>query len=676
MYLEIIKRVKNGEINLLKKYEWLKYLWLNENKKNINIENFKKVEELNENSVLNYVERTLEILENEELNFNERRILQEVLVWCEVAKCGSKYFRESWIKQKINLAIHNIGSKEIFIDFNKKNNKFNKIDEFVISNLIGTHGYVGQYIRGETLLSESMEVTKLLDIMDKKSLYRLLYSLNKCIIQGVSEDLYLNIKDEVNNVIEIIILKKNQEFSNLERIKRLRGSAIKRGENIEEKLNNEVDLSNVFNKNLWYIEPATMDFSFEEFIKLLFISGEISKDYNVEHISFEKIMHELYYDLKGAKKINIYKKRIIEKLLNNIDINNFNKKSLKDENIEIGFEVKNNMLYLTFKFSAISEKLIDFCVISEGQGALYERAIIMLYDMFQLRRDEYDRFNNEESYLETMNNSTNFKAKLIDYVVGDSVLDVGPGGGALIDLLEERLPDKKIYGVDISTNVIEALNKRKNIENKSWEVREGNALDLEKTFEKGSVSTIILSSIVHELFSYINFNGKRYNYDTLKTAFRSMFDILPVGGRIVIRDGVMTEAKDLKRIIKFKDESGLKFLERYSKDFKARKISYKVIDINTVQMPVNDAMEFLYTYTWGEESYAHEVEEQFGYFTPNEYKDFLRETLGNECKIIKCEHYLQEGYSEHLLDKIDFYDDNFNEVELPDSTIVIIVEKI
>ncbi|MDI5788952.1 hypothetical protein PO124_12605 [Bacillus licheniformis] len=28
---------------------------------------------------------------------------------------------------------------------------------------------------------------------------------------------------------------------------------------------------------------------------------------------------------------------------------------------------------------------------------------------------------------------------------------------------------------------------------------------------------------------------------------------------------------------------------------------------------MNDAMEFLYTYTWGEEAYPHEVQEQFGY---------------------------------------------------------------
>jgi hypothetical protein len=31
-----------------------------------------------------------------------------------------------------------------------------------------------------------------------------------------------------------------------------------------------------------------------------------------------------------------------------------------------------------------------------------------------------------------------------------------------------------------------------------------------------------------------------------------------------------------------------------------------------VEMPVNDAMEFLYTYTWRPESYVHEVQGRFG----------------------------------------------------------------
>jgi hypothetical protein len=86
-------------------------------------------------------------------------------------------------------------------------------------------------------------------------------------------------------------------------------------------------------------------------------------------------------------------------------------------------------------------------------------------------------------------------------------------------------------------------------------------------------------------------------------------------------------------------------------------------------------MEFLYTYTWGNESYVHEIHEQFGYFTPLEYETFIVETLGEKAKIIKKEHYLQEGYEEHLLPKVNIFDEKGSKAKLPDSTCFIVIEK-
>ena len=91
-------------------------------------------------------------------------------------------------------------------------------------------------------------------------------------------------------------------------------------------------------------------------------------------------------------------------------------------------------------------------------------------------------------------------------------------------------------------------------------------------------------------------------------------------------------------------------------------------------MKENDAMEFLYTFTWGEESYPMEVQEQFGYYTPSGFVDMIKK-VGN-FKIIACNHYLQEGYEEHLLKKVEYYDEDMNVCRLPDSTCVIVAEKV
>ena len=91
-------------------------------------------------------------------------------------------------------------------------------------------------------------------------------------------------------------------------------------------------------------------------------------------------------------------------------------------------------------------------------------------------------------------------------------------------------------------------------------------------------------------------------------------------------------------------------------------------------MLVNDAMEFLYTYTWGEESYPLEVQEQFGYFDIREYVSFIKEALPG-CIIVEAKSFLQEGYEINLLPKISIYDENRNVVKLPDSTCIIVIEK-
>ena len=86
-------------------------------------------------------------------------------------------------------------------------------------------------------------------------------------------------------------------------------------------------------------------------------------------------------------------------------------------------------------------------------------------------------------------------------------------------------------------------------------------------------------------------------------------------------------------------------------------------------------MEFLYTYTWGEESYVHEINEQFGYFTPSRYKKFIKETLGEAVEIIEFRHYLQDGYTLALSQRIEFMNEHGAAVSLPDSTCLIVIQK-
>lgn len=667
--LKMITNYKNYKDEL-----WLNYLY-NTKEKNYNILNVKSIKEINKHSVLNYVKKTLEILND----INNREILdkeilyliEETLKWSEVAKTGSKKDRKRWLEKKYDLFCHNIGSSEIYNETN---------DNIIVSTLIKTHGLIGQYIKGEVNFSKNLSLYELIknNNISKEDLRKVLQILNRCIIEAVSKDLYIEIESFVNEIIEDILNNKNsKKFDFKIKLQRLNRNLSQSDIDYINKLDliYTTKIQNLFdNFELWYYDGVLKEFNICDQIKILLYINE-NKPTNAEYLTFESFMHNMYLDYKNKREINIYKKRIIENFLNNITLEDIVNHNI-NPNPHIDFNIKkiNKTLIFNFKFSIQAKKLIEFCEVACISNSLYQKATYMLYDLFGFRKDAYDRFYNEIDYLNTMNNSLNQKAIILDYIVGNSVLDVGPGGGALLDLIEKKIPNSDIKGIDLSENVINELTKKKLKEGHMWNIIKGDALNLTKYFANNSIDTIIFSSIIHELYSYILYNGKKFNKDTIKVALKEAYSILSINGRIIIRDGIMSSPVNSYRIIEFNDKEDIKKLDRYINDFKGRKITYEKIGDNKVKMLINDAMEFLYTYTWGEESYPLEVQEQFGYFTLDEYINFIKENLPNG-KIIESKSYLQKGYEENLLPKINFYDEDMNVVSLPDSTSIIVIEK-
>ena len=667
--LKMINDYKNYKNEL-----WLNYLY-NTKEKNYNVLNVKSLKEINKHSVLNYVKRTLEILNdiNNKQNLDKETLflVEETLKWSEVAKTGSKKDRKRWLDNKYDLFCHNIGSSEIYNETN---------DNMVVSTLIKTHGLVGQYIKGEVNFSKNLPLYELVknDSISMSKLRQVLQILNRCIIEAVSKELYIKIETSVNNIIEDILNNKtNKELDFKFKLERLNASLSESDLEYIAKLNliYTSKIQSLFdNFELWYYDGALKEFNIRDQIKILLYIYE-NKLEDTKYLTFESFMHSMYIDYKEKREINIYKKRIIENFLKDISLEDIINHNI-NPNPHIDFNIKkvNKTLVFNFRFSIQAKKLIEFCEVACTSNSLYQKATYMLYDLFGFRKDAYDRFYNEIDYLNTMNNSLKQKAVILDYIVGNSVLDVGPGGGALLDLIEKKMPNLDIKGIDLSENVINELTKKKLKENHIWNIIKGDALNLSKYFENNSIDTIIYSSIIHELYSYIPYNGKKFNKETIKVALKEAYSILSVGGRIIIRDGIMSSPVNSYRIIEFNDKEDIKKLDRYINDFKGRTITYEKINDNTVKMLINDAMEFLYTYTWGEDSYPLEVQEQFGYFTLEEYISFIKENLPNS-KIIESKSYLQKGYEENLLPKINFYDENMNVVSLPDSTSIIVIEK-
>lgn len=694
-YLKVLEAYETGgskRIEILKKEQWLIHIGFTETAK-VNLERVESLSEVRANYIYEYVKRTLKILEGSTKPSRIKDIVYQVLIWSEVAKAGMPHQRKIWSQKGYNLDVHNIGSAQIYKDFAFRTGVHDQEAE-LIETLISTHGLIGQYLRGEVNFEMNRPLNRLVEngIISAEQLVSILQLLNECIIRAVSDSLWLKLESKVYRCIDGIAdpknsLSKTNEYPLLERIGKLRASAVERGENTNDHakyLPIEVYTTLFENASLWYVEAALSDFNYLEFTKIMTLacvklSEDAKKGVHYQNISFEPLMNDIYYELDGHKCVNLYKKRIIEKYLKEVTMEEILQGNVPgNQHIQSSYFAKEaaGTLYMGFTYSPAAQKLIEFCQEAEKSDVLYEKAIILLYDLFELRKDGYDRFHEEARYLSTMNQSIDHKKVLLDHIVGKTVIDIGPGGGALMDRIEERYPDKYILGVDISTNVIEALEKRKMLEHKNWHVLYANALNLKDYVEPKSIDSIIFCSILHELYSYIEYEGRQFNHKTVAAALKSAFDVLPVGGRIIIRDGVMTEPTTSRRIIRFLSKEGMAFLDNYCRDFKGRNVTYTVCGLNEVMMPVNDAMEFLYTYTWGEKSYIHEVQEQFGYFTPTEFNAFIHEQFKDTLRIVSYEHFLQDGYELALASKIEFFDEDHARVALPDSTYIAVLEKV
>ncbi|OKP98897.1 class I SAM-dependent methyltransferase [Paenibacillus sp. P46E] len=686
-------------------FPWLEYI-VQAEETIVNLERVDSLQELEYiNPVLDYVERSLRLLDSLALSYWIKELAEETLVWSETAKGGTLRQRRLWQAEGINIFVHNIGSAQLYLrhagragaeEYGLQTGHVMEAGgteaakQEIVHRLIETHGLIGQQIRGEVPPSVNRPLASMVEegLLTADELERLLFALNHCIISAVSPELWQEVRTEVMELIAVIssgdLLHAGVPMK--ERLRRMRAGAIAAGEDydtewsslVQEGFNPDV-LELIQPMTFWYVESALQTFSLEQFLKVVALTACGSKLTGLNHISYEAVMNSIYYDYKGAKKINVYKKRIIEKYLSGLAWEDILNGSASPGNPHLIHRLRReeylpDTLFFHFEFSPAAEKLIEFCTEAE-KSALYERAVLMLFDLFELRRDAFDRFHNEDTYLSQMNETADYKAVILEYVTGRKVLDIGPGGGVLLDLIEERMPGVIPVGIDISSNVVEALRQKKQREGRRWEVLQGDALNLKDFVEPGTVDTVIFSSILHELYSYVPLNGVKFNHETVAAALVSSFEVLADGGAIIIRDGIMSEPVNQRRRVRFLEAGGMAALERYAKDFAGRDIQVEHVDEQEVLMPVNDAMEFLYTYTWGEEAYIHEVQEQFGYFTPSQYKAFIQQTLGERAKLEVFRHYLQEGYTDALKDRVVFMDEEGHGVPLPDSTCFIVIRK-
>ncbi|MBL9014913.1 MAG: methyltransferase [Myxococcales bacterium] len=305
----------------------------------------------------------------------------------------------------------------------------------------------------------------------------------------------------------------------------------------------------------------------------------------------------------------------------------------------------------------------------------YHTMLKALCDLYGLRKDEFDRVANEANYLATMNAARSDKARMLDHVVapsGGTIVEIGPGGGVVLDLLEARFPQAEIIGVDLSREVVAALESRAASGGHRWKIVLGAAEDLAALVP--AADTVVFCSILHEVYSYTE---PKFQLASVERVVRAAFDILRPGGRLLIRDGVMPPPGT--RRIRLIAPDVRPVLDLFCAQFEGRRITYRELSPDRVEMSAPDAMEFLYTYTWGPASFPYEVRELYGILPYDEYVASLIRWCGGPERAAVVDNplgsYLQPGYRDALADKVELTDELDRPVPLPDSNCLIVIER-
>ena len=667
-------------------------------------------------------------------------VLRAALVFSDISKGGSAERRKEWTERLgMDLNIHNEASAILL----QKTALLNRYIEFrhseflkkLVIEMVRSHGLIGQYVRGEItgeifefmfprIKPLALEMLQELQIEDLKTavhaiiqIYLLMNVLDTAAVrEGLMNnalfDAFVDVADKLEKaILEIAPFPSNPVDPSCEdcrqllekRLLSLRNRAILLGEPTDHVRNalNSIDDNHLkwFYRcmrhcQLWYFEAATGRLSASSQIKILIMGLYL---FNVQRKTNDTAIHLDFLNLatllsSKSEKVSIdvansrsnYRIRILDAIFATQDIN-----KIADGTADIyqnkyiftlnGMRGGEYSLSINVVGSEESDALITLLSIYERKSAVsFHSALKMLCDLYHLRKDDFDRLSNEAQYLISMNAAKNDKARMLQFLKPGCIVEVGPGGGVVLDLLQSHFPDSEIIGLDVSHQVVAALEQRKKQTHARWNIIEGNAFEFSKYFEIGSLTDVVFCSILHEIYSYIESDdGTRFHLESVQKMLQSAFEALAPGGRILIRDGIMPEHKP--QHLQFIAEDARPFFDAFCREFKGRKIEYQEVNENTILLDSADAMEFMYTYTWGPESFPYEVREQYGVMTYTDYCNAILSWLGNRAQLIKIPEpealVLQPGYVTALKDKVRITDVLGNPLPYPPSNAIIVIEK-
>ena len=277
-----------------------------------------------------------------------------------------------------------------------------------------------------------------------------------------------------------------------------------------------------------------------------------------------------------------------------------------------------------------------------------------------------------ETYAQGMCNSAGDKARINQHLVPGTILELGCGNGAYLQTLpENRLG--QTTAVDMNANLL--LKAQANLRDRAKLVtfKRVNMLrdDFLDQLQDESFDNVVLCSVLHELYSEARTQALAERKDEMQAErdarkvitqlLENIWDLLNVGGRLIIRDGCKAPNEDVT--IRFKNAEVRQAFARFVDDHPWF-ITYTELDLG-VTLNLQDAYEFLNKYFYTE-NWDVEVLERFGWCN---YNDII-EMLGDKpLQAIEVDSYLIPWLGSKWEQDFEFSG------KYPDSTMLVAIQK-
>lgn len=253
------------------------------------------------------------------------------------------------------------------------------------------------------------------------------------------------------------------------------------------------------------------------------------------------------------------------------------------------------------------------------------------------------------SYFSGMKKSFDDKSRLINFAKRGSVLEIGFGEGDLLALFQEKGFDA--YGIDASETSIKVASAKHGSKLKN--IAYGSAFNIHKIYKGKTFDNVVLCSSLHEIYSYernrLIDNGHDHPEASARTKvnlmFYNIYNLLNIGGKIIIRDGVAPKNGRSRALINKKKYGHLLKELLFSK--------YQIFNEVTIKNNIDcenyyieglncDIAEILFTLCWGEDAFERESKETYTAFSDF---DLTNSVDLFRFKLKHSEEYITDGYA-------------------------------